>query len=298
MKRFLQTLLLGLMLLPSLALPAAANDDETEAPIQQNFSIPKPDFLPGPDENITDGKERREYVLNVTIPRAVNIAIGLLGIVAFIGILFSAMTMLTAYGNEDKINRAKTGLRYSIQGFLLIVFSYAIISIVVAIALPKQDPPSGAQDGGGSEAPADPSAFEWLIPSAQALTTDDVNVLLPSQYQIIEQHDEDGRISLPSGDLTTEIVPSIITNFLYFIGFLIFISVTVAGALLVIGRGNEDQTKKAKDILLWSAIAVILSALGYSIIYGIATLNLQDDASTSQDDLFPQTELNADDATF
>lgn len=272
MKKFLAHLLLAFALVPMLALPVFSS------------SIPKPDYLIGPSENNENTEEVRDEILNTTIPRFINVAIGLLGIAAFIGILVSALNMLIAYGNEERVNRAKTALRYSIQGFIIVVFSYAIVAIIVAIALPKQEAPD---DGEANEAPEG----SWLIPSAYAVSVDDLNNLFPDQHTLIESQDDEGRVSLPSGDLVTEVVPGIVTNIIYMIGFLVFISFTVGGIMLVVGRGNEEYTKKAKDIILWSAIALALVAMGYAIIYGIATLNLENDPMTDQDDVFTTNEL-------
>lgn len=240
------------------------------APLQlaSASTVPKPDYLPGPSEELT-GDSTQDYVLNVTVPRTINIAIGLMGLGAFIGILISAITMLTAYGNEDKINRAKNNLKYSLLGFMITVLSYAIVSIVVSVSLPQED--------------------ISFIPTAHAVSSRDVNVLLPSQRDLIENQDPQGRVSLPSGDLVTEVVPGIITNILYMVGLLIFIALMYGGVLLVIGRGNEDMTNKAKSIITYGGVALVLVTLGYAIIYGIATLNFNQDDSTDADDVFVES---------
>lgn len=229
--------------------------------------IPKPDYLPGPEsEDTTDSSGIRDYFLNETIPQAINIGIGLLGIAAFIGLLIGSIQMLTAFGNEEKLNKAKTIFRYSILGFVIIILSYAIVSIVVSVALPSSD------------------EAETFIPKTYAVDVeDDVDILFPSEEDFIEQHDEQGRISLPDGDLLTEVVPSAITNIFYFFGILIFISLIYGGVFLVIGRGNEEMTTKAKNILIYSMIAIAIASMGYAIIYGIATLDLSNQEGDGDD---------------
>ncbi len=226
--------------------------------------IPKPDYLPGPEsDETTDSSGIRDFFLNETIPQAINLGIGLLAIAAFIGILVGSIQMLTAFGNEEKIKKAKTVFTYSILGFVIIMFSYAIISIVVSVALPSSDS----------------SAF---IPKTYAVDVeDDVDILFPSQEELIEQHDEQGRISLPSGDFLGEVVPAAITNIFYFFGILIFISLMYGGVYLVIGRGNEEITTKAKNIVIYSLVAIAVASLGYAIIYGIATLDLTNEEGDS-----------------
>jgi len=271
--------MLGLMLGLSLFggflsfVPPVQADDEKEVvnPVVQP-TIPVPDFLPAPDVGTTGG-ETQNYILNETIPRAINIGIGILSITAFNGILISAIQMLTAYGNDEKLNRAKTNLRYSLIGLVLVMLSYAIVSIVVSIALPNEE-----------------DAESWLIPSAYAVDDEDVEILLPSQQDLIEAQDDQGRVALPGGDFLGEVVPAIITNIMYVVAFLIFIAFMYGGVLLVIGRGQEESLTKAKNIMVYAAIALALVSLGFALVYGITTLNLTEDEESTSDDVFVDTE--------
>ena len=268
-------LMLGLSLFGGLLsfVPPVQADDEKEVvnPVVQP-TIPVPDFLPAPDVGTTGG-ETQNYILNETIPRAINIGIGILSITAFIGILISAIQMLTAYGNDEKLNRAKTNLRYSLIGLVLVMLSYAIVSIVVSIALPNEE-----------------DAESWLIPSAYAVDDEDVEILLPNQQKLIEEQDDQGRVSLPGGDFLGEVVPAIITNLMYVVAFLIFIAFMYGGVLLVIGRGQEESLTKAKNIMIYAAIALALVSLGFALVYGITTLNLTEDEESPSDDVFVDTE--------
>jgi hypothetical protein len=264
MRRLIPYFIFGLFMLVMFAAPS------------YGIEIVKPDYLPGPSEEVV-GSDAQEYVLNVTIPRAINIAIAILGLSAFAGILISAFNMLTAYGNEDKINRSKTTLRYSILGFIFVVLSYAIISIIVSVALPQED--------------FEPTSW---IPNAHAVdVNDDVTILFPNQSDLIENQDIGNQeVSLPSGDLVTQILPGVVTNFLYMIGFLIFVAFMYGGVLMVIGRGNEEYVGKAKNIIVYAAISLGLVSMGYAIIFGIATLDLSNDVSTTNDDIYTETNLN------
>lgn len=222
-----------------------------------SFTVPKPDYLPGPPEAAAS-QATQELVLNQTFPLALNLTIGLMGLVAFAGILIAAISMLTAYGNEDRVTRAKTNLQYSLLGFAVIILAYAIVSIVVSVALPDQS---------------------W-VPHAYAL---DTNALLPSENFLVSQHDD--RVSLPSGDFLTQVIPAIVANVFFFIGFLTFIALLYGGALLVIGRGNEDYINKAKNIIIYSMMGLAFAVLGYALIYGIATVDLTQNPETTADDL-------------
>lgn len=241
-------------------------------------SIPQPDFLPTPPDG-SSGSLVQDYVLTTGIPKAMNIGIGILGIAAFLAILVSAIQMLTAYGKEDQINRAKTNIRYSLLGFLITILAYGIVSIVVSIALPNS---SGDNASEGT-------SFQ-LIPTAYAVDVEqDINYLMPDEKSFIEDQDSQGRVSLPNGDFLGEIVPAAVTNIMYMVGFLIFIALMYGGTLLVIGRGNEEELGKAKNIILYSAISLVLVSLGYALIYGIATLRLSNDATDNTDEVFSDT---------
>ena len=300
MKKFFKKLLclslFAAIALPILAMPAFATAEASAAPhaatdsaeitlLATNYDIPKPDYLPGPSETVQTGEDTHDYVLNTTIPRLINMAIGLLGIAAFIGILISAITMLTAYGNEDKTTKAKTSLLYSFMGFGIVVLAYAIVSIIVSVSLPSEDSQQTTED----ITTFIEHSIQAAIPSAHAVATNDeevLDILFPSQTDLIESHDTD--VSLPSGDLVTEIVPGIVVNLLYVVGFLVFISFCYGGVLLVIGRGNEDDISKAKNIMIFDVIALALIAGGYALVYGIATLNLDQDDTTDADDVYTE----------
>ncbi len=244
------------------------------APSSFALDVIKPETLPGPDPSL--GENTRLFILNEAIPRAINIITAALGITAFLGILIAAITMLTAYGNEDKINRAKTNLRYAVLGFIFVILSYSIVSIVVSVSLPGQ---------------RQASFMERIIPSAHALTDQEIEqVLLPDINDILNSP-ETG-VSLPSGDLITEIVPAVVTNIFFFIGFLLFIAMMVGGILLIFGRGNEEAIGKAKNIILYSLMAIAMVAMAYAIIFGIANINLSNDPNTDSDNVFIDDENN------
>ena len=61
---------------------------------------------------------------------------GLTGIVAAIAIYFivlNAFNLVTAFGDSDRISKAKSGLTWSGVGFLLMVFAYVIVKTIMFI---------------------------------------------------------------------------------------------------------------------------------------------------------------------
>ncbi len=279
MKNFLLKFIfsIGLLTLPMMLAQTALATDVPEAapegPPSVYVDVPKPDFLPGPAENIGDGSKIQNYVLNTTIPRVINLTLGIFGLLTFASILIASMNLLTQYGNDERVKTAKNSLQWSIVGFIFMILSYAIVSIVVSVALPKNNMSS-----------------LFTVPTAMAVDVeDDADLLFPSQFELIEQHDPSRRVSLPSGDAFTEIIPAIITNIFYVIGFLVFLGLMMGGIQMIFARGDEGQITKARHIITWSLLAIVIAALGYAVVYGIATLNLNQDERTDADNVFVET---------
>ena len=256
------------------AAPVEATPDEDAPIIPEGIRIPPPKYLPGPGID-QPGQSVRNRIFNETVPTAINIAITVMALFAFTGIIIAAFTMFTAFGNEDKYNTAKNNLRYALIGLLLVIFSYAIVSIVSSLALPT----------------GETSLFS--IPTAEALNTEQkADSLLPNAGDILNPGE--GELlepQLPDGDLTTELIPAAISIVFFSFGFLIFVALSIAGLLLVFGRGNEDSIKKAKDIITYCAFGLALAVGAYTLIFGILNLNFQNDPSTDADDIFIETQL-------
>jgi hypothetical protein len=65
----------------------------------------------------------------------------------------------------------------------------------------------------------------------------------------------------------------IIANAIYIIlgvtGSLAFISFTYGGIMLVTAQGQEEKFRKAKGLLLWSILALVIIGTSYAIVLGI-----------------------------
>jgi uncharacterized membrane protein len=63
--------------------------------------------------------------------RIINVALGFLGIVAVVIVLYGGFMWMTAAGNEERISKAKQILTAGIIGLVIIVMAWAIASYVV-----------------------------------------------------------------------------------------------------------------------------------------------------------------------
>lgn len=77
-------------------------------------------------EGLTQATDAREFVLNVT-----NFALGFLGLLAIIIIIYGGFLYLTAGGEPDKAEKGKKSVMYAIIGIVLILGSFAIVNTVL-----------------------------------------------------------------------------------------------------------------------------------------------------------------------
>lgn len=69
--------------------------------------------------------------VRVTIARIINVFMGLLGIVAVVIILYGGFLWMTAAGNEDRVEKAKSLIVAGVIGLAIILSAYAIARFVV-----------------------------------------------------------------------------------------------------------------------------------------------------------------------
>lgn len=62
-------------------------------------------------------------------------ALALVGTISLLFLVIAGITYITSGGNPEKIEKAKSGIFYSIIGLILSILSYAIISFIVGAAI-------------------------------------------------------------------------------------------------------------------------------------------------------------------
>lgn len=109
------------------------------APGQVNLSddttIKNPILLPGD----TTGLGKSANFVDVMNFLMVNF-LGILGFVTILMIVYYGFRYITAAGNEETLEQAKTGLKWAIAGFVVTILAFTIISIVRKFLL--QGPPA------------------------------------------------------------------------------------------------------------------------------------------------------------
>ncbi len=85
----------------------------------------------GPNGNIVDGQINNPLKDSTTqgfISTIVTNFLGLIGILASVMIIYNAYLYITAAGNEQQTAKAKTGLLWSVVGFLTAFMAYVLIT--------------------------------------------------------------------------------------------------------------------------------------------------------------------------
>ncbi len=116
-------------------------------------------------------------------------------------------------------------------------------------------------------------AFPWQVQAAGEINPD---ILLPKiQYKDVNNEKNPTKLSyvnqLPSGTWQ-QILTAVIKFILIISGTLTFISFTVSGVFMVTSRGDDDALGKAKNMILWSIVALAVIAASYALVTGISQL--------------------------
>jgi hypothetical protein len=80
--------------------------------------------------------------------------------------------------------------------------------------------------------------------------------------------------SLPGENVTPEqFIAKVVFYILIVANILAFISFVAAGIFMLISQGNEEDIKKAKEIFLYTVMAMIICAIALAVVYGITSFS-------------------------
>ncbi len=80
-------------------------------------------------------KNPNELITGSFIPTLTKTVISFAGALAVLFIIIGGVQILTAYGDDGKVETAKKTITYAIIGLLIAMLSYAIVSIISGIQL-------------------------------------------------------------------------------------------------------------------------------------------------------------------
>lgn len=113
-----------------------------------------------------------------------------------------------------------------------------------------------------------------------------LSTLLPDlslATSMIDDSDNIGAVSAATGgegDLK-DLIQTILNYFLGFLGFVATVMVIYGGILYVTSAGNDDNVGKAKKILLYAAIGIVIILISFALINTILGAGLGGGSSTS-----------------
>lgn len=113
--------LIGAALVASMAIPMAA--------MAQSGGVTANDLLPS---NVGGAIGLGTTDVRVTIARIIRTAMGLLGIIAVMIVLYGGFKWMTAGGAEEAVGDAKKIITSGIIGLIIILTAYAIASFVIS----------------------------------------------------------------------------------------------------------------------------------------------------------------------
>ncbi len=113
---------------------------------------------------LTQATDARTFILNVT-----NFALGFLGLLAVVIVIYGGFLVLFSGGEPDKAKKGKQAVMYAAMGILLIMGSFALVNTIL---LAPSDDESGAGGGGAGESirgAADEQRFNYLAVEIEAV---------------------------------------------------------------------------------------------------------------------------------
>ena len=81
----------------------------------------------GYDSSLTSSTNLKEFIL-----RIVNYALGFLGLLAVIIVIYGGVLYVSSAGNDDQIGTAKNAIKYAVIGLIIVLGSFAFVNTIIA----------------------------------------------------------------------------------------------------------------------------------------------------------------------
>lgn len=98
---------------------------------------------------------------------------------------------------------------------------------------------------------------------------------------LIDPSDNPSAISEATGGESSarDLIQKILNYFLGFLGFVATIMVIYGGVLYVTSAGNDDNVGKAKNILLYSVIGIVIILLSFALVNTVLQAGQEDESN-------------------
>lgn len=206
--------------------------------------------------------------------RLINYLISVAAIVAMYNVLSRGWDLMTAFGNPEKIKRAKEGISNALVGFAMIILAFIFINLVVNLIF--GNPTSNQQRPWW-----DPKCiYDITNPPADCKISGDL--FAPRIVLAAEDKAEDKTVDLTNpldfGDIKFsepgQIVKKTVQGFAGIIGLVAIAFTIFNGFKLVIAGsfapGKDQKRNEAKEGLLWSVGGFIVALLAFTLVSSTA----------------------------
>ena len=198
--------------------------------------------LPGVENQETIEEDSLEWFQNTFLKKLIDEAIGWTAALAVVVLIFGGYQYLTAFGNDEQIKNSHKTIIWSLLGILLALFAFAIVQIMVNINFGKS---------------------ELLVADAAAILP-----FAESDWTEISEIE-----SLPQADFKKEFLPIVARFLVYGIAFISMLIFLAAGAWFVMGWGEDDAIKTAKNAVVWAIMGLAFAAGSYILVKGILEID-------------------------
>jgi hypothetical protein len=107
----------------------------------------------------------------------------------------------------------------------------------------------------------------WMATAGAAVMALPVKVLAQSPFERAQEMTKETaeKANISSDQSLTQIVGSIINSLLGFLGIIFLVLMIYAGFLWMTARGDEGQTKKARDMIFQAVIGLVIVVAAFAI---------------------------------
>ena len=103
---------------------------------------------------------------------------------------------------------------------------------------------------------------------------DELGKIIPCFGDSCVDKELDEIAALPQGEIRNGFLPVVARFLIYGMGIVSFIIFFAAGIMLVISEGEEERTKKAKNMIVYGITGIAVTAASYAIVKGILGLDI------------------------
>lgn len=203
------------------------------------------DFLPSAEKHLINpagqaaqsGEILEHWFFSDALPEWIQYIMIFSASVAVLMIVAGGVMLMLNGAEEEMQTRGVKTITWAILGLIISVLSYTIVEIVNQIPITQGNPTTGTH-----------------------ITIDDEKGVLDK---------------LASGDLRAEIIPDIIKMILKLVGVLALGLLLYAGVLMVLRDGDEENISKARKLVIWALVGIVVVVLAYAIVDAVVDLNFE-----------------------